>query len=263
MFKATGAEITWAEFKTIVNSRGLRIQHIDTGNTYHIFAADYYFRVYCRIYKFDDNQTVDKEDFEENYKSNTNQPLEQLDSDGASIVRTKAAKKGWTYNAIPIEIKTSTLAAVDTPIYAKMIDGSDRSGMVYKIYNNSDIEITTPGALNANLGTAVKTVVSFEPSFDYEVIGGNIRIENDLTQDMRLYIIAVPDVPANLGGSKEMCGGINLRYLAPQNMWEVDGRVTKLLKYDAIYHTNKLQFVFKHPAGLSHKIILTLEYYRE
>src|SRR6185295_3446720 len=83
------------------------------------------------------------------------------DVDGALIVRQKAAKKGWSFWAIPIELTTSTLAT----LYCKTADGNDIPGITCKIYDANNAEITTGGLANINLAACVKTVIDFEPAF--------------------------------------------------------------------------------------------------
>lgn len=180
------------------------------------------------------------------------------DSESAPITRIKAARKGWTYGAIPIEFETSQLDS----LYSKEVDGTDRSGITLKFYDGNDDEITEEGLLEVNETNIVKTVIDFEPPYDYEIIGGALRLESDITtSDCRLWIIAVPDIPAPTG-SKEMAGGINLKFLAPENSFAVDGRVSKYMTYDATYHTNKLKFIFIHDAGMKKKIHITIELYK-
>lgn len=253
-------KLSWADLKSEVSNRGTKIQYFNKDNSYVVFTYDNPVFFYTNIIK---DGGSDQSDFELNYQTVANQGISQIDTDGAQIVRAKAAKKGWTYGAIPFEIKTSTLASVpDTPIFSQTYDGNDRPGFTYKIFDNNGNEITDPGILSSNLNNAVKTQVDFEPTYDYEVIGGALRIESDLSQDVRLWIIAVPDIAEASGGSKEMAGGINLRVLAPQNSLEIDGRVSKSLSYSATYHTNKIRFIFKHPAGLQTVIYITIEMYR-
>lgn len=249
--------VTWSVFKSMVDAKGLLTQYIDIYDSYYLKAFDGPFEIRCIIPKTSPASS-DQTDFETNYKNTANSRLSQFDSDGANIVRVKAAKKGWTYAAIPFEFNTSSLTAP----YSKTVDGSDRPGISLKLYNSSNVEITVPGVLNVNLGTATRTVIDFEPPYDYEVIGGSIRTLTDILVDMRLWIIAVPDIPAGSGGSKEMAGGINLRYLSPGNVYQVDGRVSKLLAYDATYHTNKLRLIFDYPAGTVETLSVVMELYR-
>jgi hypothetical protein len=124
------------------------------------------------------------------------------------------------------------------------------------------VEITTAGEGGANLATATKTILDFEPPHDYEIIGGSLRTVTSIDTDMRLWIVAVPDISAAYGGSKEMASNINLRYLTPGNVYDVDGRVSKYLSYNATYHTNKLRFIFTYPAGTTEELSITLEHYK-
>jgi hypothetical protein len=179
------------------------------------------------------------------------------DTDGAQIVRVKAAKKGWTYGSIPIEFKTAEIGSM----YSKTADGVDRPGVSLKFFDNTGAEITTEGLSEINETTIIRSIVDFEPPYDYEVIGGTLRIGTDIAFDCRLWIIAVPDIAAP-NGSKEMAGGINLKFLAPQQILQVDGRVSKTLTYNASLHTNKLRFIFEHQAGTKTDIHINIELFR-
>jgi hypothetical protein len=181
------------------------------------------------------------------------------DTDGAQIVRIKAAKRGWTFAAIPIEFKTAEIGS----LYSKTSDGQNRAGITLKFYDSNGTEITTEGLAEVNETTIIRSIVDFEPPYDYEVIGGTLRIGSDIAFDCRLWIIAVPDIPAASGGSKEMAGGLNLKFLAPQQLFSVDGRVSKALIYDATYHTNKLRFIFEHQAGSKTDIHINIELFRQ
>jgi hypothetical protein len=66
-----------------------------------------------------------------------------------------------------------------------------------------------------------------------------------------------------MGGSKEFASGINLKFLAPDSSFEIDGRVTKFLTYDATYHTSKLRIILKHPAGNQSNMQVVIHMYRQ
>lgn len=182
------------------------------------------------------------------------------DTDGANIVRNKAAKKGWSFWAVPVEITTSTL---DGSMFCQMSDGTNIPWVSCKIYDANNNEITTAGVLNANLNQCVKTVIDFEPTFDFEIIGGDLRINSNPSQDIRLWIVGAPDIPANLGGSKEFTSGINLKFLAPDSSFEIDGRVTKFLSYNASTHQGKMRILLKHPAGTQVNLQVVVQLYRQ
>lgn len=270
----TQRNYTWTAWKAMYATKGSLFQYDDNTILYTIWSYDGPDVHVCQIYKgilpyavvdsgySQATNDADKADFEANYKAAGNQPLYQSDTDGAQIVRNKAAKKGWTFATIPVEFATSRLQS-DSSFYSKLADGTDRTGLTYKIYNGSDNEITTPGLAGINYASAVKSVLDFEPAYDYEIIGGTLRTLNDITTDLRLWIIGVPDIPAGSGGSKEMAGGLNLNYLVPQNTFAVDGRVSKFLTYNASLHTNKLRVILKYPAGTMENIQVVFELFKQ
>lgn len=203
--------------------------------------------------------SFEQQDFEINFKSNATAAGSQFDTDGAAIVRPKAAKKGWSFYALPPELTTSTIGGT---LYCKDSTGADIPGFTCKIYDANDTEITTPGVANVNLQSCVKTVLDYEAAFDYEIIGGALRITSNPTQDVRLWIVGAPDIPAQLGGSKEFSSGVNLKFLAPDSSFEIDGRVAKYIATDPINHTGKLRIMLTHPAGLQVNLQFAIHMYR-
>lgn len=266
----TRRDYRWTEWKAVYAVKGLPLQYDDDSIIYTIWTYDANEVHVCQIWKgtMPESATVvysqatndtDKTDFETNYRSLGNSTLSQIDTDGAQIVRVKAAKRGWSFSALPIEITTSTLGA---SLYAKDSSGTDIPGIVCKIYDGSDVEITTAGLLNVNLATCVKTVIDFEPAYDYEMIGGALRINSNPAVDTRLWIIGAPDIPAIYGGSKEFASGINLKFLAPDSSFEIDGRVTKYVTYNATTHQGKIRMILKHPAGTTVNMQFVIHMYK-
>ena len=177
------------------------------------------------------------------------------DSDGALISRPKAAQVGWTYHLTAPEFATSTVSS----LYHKNVTGSDLNECVVKYYDASDVELTTQGSCDTD---CVKTVFHFEPTWNYEIIGGTLKTVSAVTENVRCWVIAVPDVAAAYGGSKVMVQGVNLKFIDPNNGIEADGRVTKFMTYSATYHTNKIQLIVKHPAGHKEDLMMAFELYR-
>lgn len=240
--------LDWAEFKALIDSKVLNIQFIEFSHAYHMMAFDGPFRVDCKMFK---KASADLTDFETNYKPSGNKTF--TDADGSQLFRQKAAKKGWTFGLVPIEVETSKLTGVSS----KLVDNTNRSGISVKLYNASDVLITDA----ADEGTCVRTVIEFEPTYDYELIGGRCQQMAKPANDVHIWVIAVPDIAAP-NGSKEMVGGVNLCYIDPTDKVDANGRAAKFMTYDATYHTNKLQFTFRHTAGVNHKALLTLEMFR-
>lgn len=248
-------QIPWSVFREVISSSGAKFRQIETSSMYYLFTINPANAMSCMLPK---DSGSEQTDFEANFKALADTGTTQLDTDGAAIVRNKAAKTGWTYCSLPFEFETARLS--DT-LYSKDSAGNSRTFITMKAYDINDVEVTTPGLLNANYASIVKTVIDFEPPYDFEIIGGILRTLSTINVDLRLWIIAVPDIPAPTG-SKEMGGGINLRYLAPGNEFAVDGRVTKFASYNAVYHTNKIRMVFKYPAGTNESLQVVVEMYK-
>lgn len=183
------------------------------------------------------------------------QDVSTKDADGSVIIRPKAAKAGWTYHLTAPEFTTSK---VDS-LYHKDVAGTDLSQCTVKYYDASNVELTTQGTCDTD---CVKTVFSFEPPFDYEIIGGTVKTIGAVSVDVRAWVIAVPDISAANGGSKVMVQNVNLKFIDPNNGIEADGRASKYMVYNATYHTNKLQLILKHPAGHKEDIMMAFEIYK-
>jgi hypothetical protein len=270
----TQREYRWTAWKAIYVIKGLPFQFEETSEMYTIWSYDGPEVFSCQIYRgavpavsdyTQEQNDADKADFETNYKALGNASIDQIDSDGAQIVRVKAAKRGWSYWACGMEVTTSKLSPDN--LMCKDSLGVDIAGVSCKIFKPVSgvlTEILTAGTLDANLNACTRTVVDFEPPFDYEIIGGALRINSDISaSDIRIWIVAAPDIPANMGGSKEMATSLNLKYLAPGNALMVDGRVSKFLKYNATYHTNKIRVIVEHPPGYNLTFSLSFETYRQ
>jgi hypothetical protein len=180
---------------------------------------------------------------------------EPKDADGATMHRAKAAKAGWTYHMTAPEFTTSLLGS----LYHKDISLNNLNEASVKFYDANNTELTTQESCDTD---CVKTVFVFEPTWDYEIIGGTIKTANDVTDDVRVWVVAVPDVPAAYGGSKIMVQNVNLKYVDPNNGIEADGRASKYMAYSATYHTNKLQLIVRHPAGHKLAMMMAFEVYR-
>lgn len=177
------------------------------------------------------------------------------DNDGASVTRPKAAKAGWTYHLTGPEFVTSTINS----LYHKDLAGNDLNESMVKFYDANNAELQTQQDCDSS---CVKTVFSFEPTWDYEIIGGTIKTFNDIVEDVRVWVIAVPDISAAHGGSKIMAQSLNLKFIDPNNGIEADGRVSKYMAYSATLHTNKIQLIIKHPVGFKEPVTMILEVFR-
>ena len=185
----------------------------------------------------------------------------EIDEQGRQVSRIAAGKKGWSYIAHPFEFETSKFSS----LYSKKYDNTDRNDVTIKFYDSNNDEVTTPGLSNVNEETIVKTVITWKPNYDYELIAGSVRQNAQATSDIRLWVLGGI---LELGSSyiKEFAGGLNLRYIGANEELKTDGRASKYMKKDITgisYQGNQIQLIVKHDAGVHHKIMLVLEYFRE
>lgn len=192
----------------------------------------------------------------------------EIDEEGRQVLLMAAGKKGWTYIAHSIEIETSILSGV----FACDWEGNSRSDITLRHYNNSDVELVA--GTQAELDSSCeKTVITFHPSVDFQLISGNIHQISTPTVDIRLWVVGgiinnsgIPwEYPVGTFNIKEFVGGINMKFLSKDDHIETDGRASKLMIKDtgAPYNANQFQFIIRHPVGHQHKLQFVLEYFRE
>jgi len=182
------------------------------------------------------------------------------------VVNTKTAD-----NRITVRQTIVNLAAAFRPraicFYTadpSKLHNNDPTGTPYedstcKCYAANGDEIT-----QAPYTAAVKTVIDFEPPHYYEMIGGGIDIPTEITggttNEWYGACIGLPDIPAP-NGCIDLKNEVNLEALRDGRL-RLDGRGVLGLNYDAVYHTNKIRFIFKHPAGVSYRFQLYFEIFR-
>lgn len=179
----------------------------------------------------------------------------QLDSDGATLSRTKQAPTGYTFQLRCFEFATATANSIVNNDFTN----TAQSDIIETFYDADGNVLTDPTAISTS---AVKSVFDFEPTYDYYIIGGELRMLVSPLSPVRFSVIAVPDIPYSSGGSKVMIQNCNLQYISASDRIQADGRAAKQLSYSATYHTNKLRFVFFHEAGIQVNIAFMLEFFR-
>ena len=184
------------------------------------------------------------------------------DSDGSPMQRVKITTTGWHYQLHGIEFETAKLNS----IYSKKVDNSDYGFGVIKFYKDvsgTETQITGDDLNQDYLDVhCIKTIIEWEPTHDVEIIGGMMKQQAAPTEDVRLWVVGVPDVPANYGGSKPFVVNTNLRFIGTEEGIKVDGRAPKFLSYSATYHTTKMQMIFRHSAGFKHKLHMVFELFK-
>jgi len=177
--------------------------------------------------------------------------LNQHDSEGALMSRIKATKTGWSYHVQGVEFATAN----SNSVINNDINGNDLGFVTYTMYDDQD-EITL---IDAN---CTKTVLDWEPSFNYEIIGGKLKILQETTDSIYVYVLGVPDVPASMGGSKEFISCVNMKFIKDHDEIKADGRASKYLPYDPVYHTNKMRLILRHNAGVTKEFLMMFEVFK-
>lgn len=244
--------VDWTKFKEFVDSRNTDILMIEENNHYHVHTSEGVISLECLIDKTPSDVT-DLNDFEDNYKSLCNLKRQVYDPSGKPFARFAIAKEGNTLHCLVFTFKTSTANS----LRCKEIDNTtNKNEITYKMYDSNGDETTT----NAN---CVLTRIIFEPTFNYEIIGGRIFQKSIPSESVYAYMIAIPDISKELGGSREMCGGgFDLSFIGEHEAYGIDGRAPKELKYSSENHTNKIHLDIHHSAGFQHELMFKFEMYK-
>ena len=181
--------------------------------------------------------------------------IPERDTDGVAFNRIKITNSGWHYQLYGMEFETSKLnSEVNTDV-----NNNALGHLTLKFYDSNDTELTTQNNITAN---CVKTVADWEPTWDYEIIGGTFRQLALPASAIYFNCVGIPDIPSESGGSVPFANNINLQFLGLEDNIKADGRTPKKLVYDAVNHTNKLRFILYHATGLQHKLQLQMELFR-
>ena len=165
------------------------------------------------------------------------------DSDGATISRTKLTTSGWHYHMYGFEFRIGTLNSV-----------VDSGGFVtIKYYDDDDVELTTQLQIDTD---CVKTVVEWTPTYDYDIIGGQVWNRSTLSSDCHMDVKAAPGL-----ADTEFIKNINLRYIQNSSI-STDGRTPKRMTYISGLKANTFQFTFSHNVGLDHNIQIAMELFK-
>lgn len=163
--------------------------------------------------------------------------------DGRLVIRNTTANRTKNFNLKVFSFQPG----VTTSVEEKDIDFSNMHDMTAVCYDVN-------GAVTTDPTQAVKTVLDWEPPYNYEVIGGWVDVPPIVvgTAPDTWYVtcIGVPDVPQAYGGSVPFVYPCDIALVTTMKVVS-DGRATQYLAYNPVYHTNKLRWIFHHPASSS------------
>lgn len=237
-------DVSWAIFKAFVDSKNLRMQYVEDTLNYYLYCFDASFGLECSLAKDESGDTVD---FETNYKSSANLPLESVDADGAKLVNPKLASSGRTYRSTFINFDTSDLDSLVVTGW----EGTDLGIGEIKLYDANGDEITD----NANKANAVVTLVTMNQTSTYDLQGFCIYQSTQPSTDMYVSACIAPHIPKAYGGQVELIQGCNLKYSNFGNR-EMDwvGDSASTVPYDGTNYSHILGLKIIHGAGVTHHL---------
>jgi hypothetical protein len=233
----------------MLDNSTVRVKWVTEGADYVVYVYDIGFS--GKVYLVDGS--ADHTDFVANYLPGGQSVTSPTDGDGADLTRVKVTEAGWHFQIHSLEWETSKLNSGCN----RDETGADLGFITVKFYDSGDVELTTQVDIDAN---CVKTVVDWMPTFDYELLGGEMDQVTAPLTDVRLYILAAPGLPG--GDTPFATGGINLRRIGDGGIVQIDGRTAKLLSYNGGVGSNKLRFITRHDAGVKCPVFLSMHLFK-
>ena len=263
----------WQTVKAQLTAKGILgcLQYVEDATTYTIFAFDGPLAYMCVISKGEvpagvaityaqETNDTDKAEFEATYKATANQVIEKRSPDGRAITRNTTANRMTNFKLRAISFYTADLE--DGVHNWNPVTDADYGDITVKLYQADGTEITDA----ADEGLATKTVLDWEPTYNYEIIGGFVDIpqvlKGGVTDAWYLSAIGVPHYPPAYYGSIDFISEVNLEAVTTEKVIS-DGRAISYMPYNlnGAPHTNLMRFILKHPAGDKKRFQLYVEHY--
>lgn len=176
---------------------------------------------------------------------------EPRDVTGRRIIRPAVTIEGWGAQFHSIGFTVGTKDSV----YNKDDAGNDLGFCTLKFYDSNGTEQTTQSDITAN---AVKTVLGWKPTHDYEIIGGQLNQASSPSSNIYMWAKGLPGI-LNVMFAQ---GGLNLKLCPAGNIVDFDGKASKFLPYNGGAGTNKFDFIFKHDAGVTHELQFLIKIFK-
>lgn len=258
--------LEWTDFKVQATAKN-RIRFNDDGAFYSIYYFDSLAVIKTTI---DKTATTDITDFETNYAPYANVAVNKVfDADNAEIQRTKITTTGWRYDPRALDWVTAKRASLKNikPTAYNIADCADIADAVMKFYNAAGTQLIQTTETDAEFQAILAagctaTAVNWQPTYNMGAIGASIMARNTPETDAYFWALAAPDIPEIYGGRVTFGnGGLNLRFLNINDRLEVNGRGEKIINYDAVYNTNKFQFLILHDPGIQIGVQLLFQHF--
>jgi hypothetical protein len=204
--------------------------------------------------------------------------LENHDEEGRPYTKDVITEPIWHYSPRSLDFYTSKheslynrshLCDPNNVTTGGTIDGSLDLGDASMHFFDGTNTALTQGAEESDVdfqtrltGNCTKTVIEFEPHWDYDVIGAKLQIRNPPSDRAYFWFVAAPDIPAEYGGSVVfMGGGMNLHFFSESETFYCDAKTVSRVTYDSVYHSGKVAIVAKHNVGVQIGIQMIYKFY--
>ena len=262
-------ELSWSDFKTNVTDRLMEAQWFLKDESYHLYAFDGPMKFKC-ILDLDNPTPADTQDFIDNFKDSWNKRIEHLDPDTKGLATSpKFAVDGWTEQMFELEMETSKLDS----IHEKDINDADIGWASLKFYKAGDVEMVQGADSDAVFQgkldlECIRTDLAWMPNIDYMIKGGWVSQKIIPVNDIYVWAVGA-DLDAVYGGPQSVFleGGLNLSFASANQLMGLDGVAATRLDYShpALGDgkgTNRMRFIFRHPAGENHRVQVVFDIFR-
>lgn len=239
-----GIYIKWNSFKLLLDT-GHPFKEIILVGSIRLIVNDNGAKFQTVIHS-DGDMPNEYSDYQTNYEVLKNRPFVPIDSDGSHMNRGKTAPKGWHFEPQAVCITTATVNG----FYNKDKNGTDLGHTTYKMFNSNGEEVIDPAL-------AIKTEVTWNPDYSYEIIGGNLIQASPPANDIFIWVEGPASIPF-------LQGGVNLKLLASGSSLNTDGRTSKKLldELDGSPVPNHLVMTIKHPLNFQHTIQMIFDIFK-
>ena len=254
----THRRYSWTTWKSVYAAKGGQLQYDDDNGIYLVWFYDGPEIHLCSMWKGDVPEGVlpeysqaqndaDKADFETNFKTSGNVCIEPRAADGRITICSTTAKRTKNFKLRSVWFYSSRAGSARSGNPITDAEYGDVSLSLWKKVNNAWVTATD--------ADATKTVIDWDPTYAYEIIGGWIdlptALRDGVTDEWFIACVGVPDYAA-YGLAVDFVSDVNLEAVMSQTIVS-DGRATQYLSptivYGTNYHTNRIRCIIKHPAG--------------
>jgi hypothetical protein len=179
--------------------------------------------------------------------------------EGKPIFVRSMTESDWHYSPHALDYYTATYNSLynRTEDGGTIEEGTDCGDAVMRFFDENDDELLMDSyedeeSYQARLtASCTKTIIDFEKTTSYDIIGCALYIESTPVGSAYMWVTAVPDIPAQYGGSKSLMGrGMNLKMMGrPMYPHLFFAESCSRMNYDPVFHSGKIRVTVKHQPG--------------